>query len=234
MTVRWLAPSATEAQETIPLNFESESESCLGHFGGPRVDFLISSLLHTVTSFACSHACIIHRMELVNSALCSGQLSWSQEGKATGDPCQSHVLEAGLSLQSSWEKYLRSKDKFPSKLHSNPWAAFWKVAPPLGSASEQRVGNWGQLTALLQVPFSKVSNYSPCITDGEAESYQDNLPQAGTQEELSLCRSSVERYPVFTFALRGLLVQLETSGLLDDVFLSSHWISLLFTLWNAK
>lgn len=42
-------------------------------------------------------------------------------------------------------------------------------------------------------------------------------PKAG-----SLCRSSVERYPVFTFALRGLPVQLETAGLLDDVFLSSH------------
>jgi len=58
-----------------------------------------------------------HRTGLGAGAPCSGQLSWAQEGRGTCDPCQSHVLEAGLWLQSSWEKHWRSKRGFPSKLH---------------------------------------------------------------------------------------------------------------------
>lgn len=51
-------------------------------------------------------------------------------------------------------------------------------------------------------PFSKASNYSPCITDEGAESCHESFPRAPEQEEQSHCRSSVEQYPAFTFCCR--------------------------------
>lgn len=49
-TVRWLVPQ--RHKKLSPLNSESVSQSCPGHAGELRVDFLIADWFHTITSFA--------------------------------------------------------------------------------------------------------------------------------------------------------------------------------------
>lgn len=85
-TVRCLVPQ--RHKKLSSLNSESVSQSCLGHAGELRVDFLIAGFIlsHPLLT---AHAHTVHRIELIISALCSGQLS-SQEGSAMSTDLAKH------------------------------------------------------------------------------------------------------------------------------------------------